>query len=134
MQANVFDASALVALLRSEAGASVVRDALRDNPGSCFVHALNLCEIYYGYYRTSGQTTAELAIRLLLNMGLKVREDMDMAFWKDVGTLKATNHVSVADACCLALGRRLNAQIYTADHHEFDALLGKKICLLTFIR
>jgi predicted nucleic acid-binding protein len=60
---------------------------------------------------------------------------MDSGFWQDAGQLKAIYvHVSLADCYCLALARRLGAELMTPNHHEFDALLPHSLCPVLFIR
>jgi predicted nucleic acid-binding protein len=96
---------------------------------------LNLCEVYYDFYRASGQDVAEAAISDLLGLGIEDRTDMDSEFWKDVGSLKAVHRrVSLADCCALALARRLGARLLTADRHEFEPILSIGICQIEFIR
>lgn len=132
---TVFDASALIAFLGMEQGALVVRQALRDNPGACYVHAVNLCEVYYHVVRIRDTPTVERALQLLGSAGIIVREDMDTAFWQDAGWLKATYvRVSLADCYCLALARRVGGEMLTADHHGFDALTPHGLCPIRFIR
>jgi PIN domain nuclease of toxin-antitoxin system len=46
---TVLDSHALIAFLRDEPGAEVVQSLLDRNPGSNYVHALNLCEVYYDF-------------------------------------------------------------------------------------
>ena len=130
----VFDASALIAFLRLEPGAGTVRQLLRANRGDCYVHAINLCEVYYDFRRLDGETVAQRALQLIALVGITTREDMDSALWQDAGRLKADHRISLADAFCLALGRRLNYEIATTDHHEFDPLVPLGICQIRFIR
>ena len=66
---NVFDASALIAFLRDGPGAAVVQNRLT-LPGT-YVHALNLCEIYYDFWRASNQEVAESAIADLAASGIE---------------------------------------------------------------
>lgn len=131
----VLDACALLALLRRETGGHVARKALREHPGDCYVHAANLCEVYYIFYRERGQATAQRALRILLAAGLIVREDFDAAFWQDAGEIKAIHrHVSLADCYCLALARRIGATAVTTDHAEFDPLVPHSLCPIFFLR
>jgi uncharacterized protein with PIN domain len=53
------DASAMVAYLRSEPGADLVRQILRDTTHTCYAHAVNLCEVYYGFARALGEPAAQ---------------------------------------------------------------------------
>ena len=62
---TVIDASALIAFLRDEPGADVVENVL-SAPEKCYAHALNLCEVYYDFFRASNQDAAEAAISDLL--------------------------------------------------------------------
>jgi PIN domain nuclease of toxin-antitoxin system len=131
---TVIDASALIAFLRDEPGADVVENVL-SAPEKRYAHALNLCEVYYDFFRASNQDAAEAAIADLLGLGIEERTEMDSEFWKDVGGLKAVHRrVSLADCCALALARRLGARLVTADRHEFEPILSASIAQIEFIR
>jgi PIN domain nuclease of toxin-antitoxin system len=129
----VFDASALISFLRDEPGASAVQNLL-SLPQS-YVHALNLCEVYYDFWRAATQEAAESAITDLIALGIVERNDMDSEFWREVGHLKAIHRrVSLADCCALALANRLDAILVSADRHEFEPLLAAGICRIELIR
>ena len=131
---TVIDASALIAFLRDEPGADMVEISL-SGPEKCYAHALNLCGVYYDFFRASNQHAAEAAISDLLGLGVEDRTDMDSEFWRDVGGLKAVHRrVSLADCCTLALSRRLGARLLTADRHEFEPILSAGIAQIEFIR
>lgn len=121
---RVFDSSALIALLRNEPGMLVAQRLLGDNPGACYAHAINVCEVYYDFARTDGGPVARQVINdLQTQTGLIIRTDMDTDFWQSAGLLKATlMRVSLADCLGLALAERLDAEFVTADHHELDAV------------
>lgn len=76
----VLDASAMVALLRQEAGWEAVRDLLYDPNHACYAHALNLCEVFYDFHRDGGEAAAQLALERLLGAMIQPREDLDRAF------------------------------------------------------
>jgi PIN domain nuclease of toxin-antitoxin system len=130
----IFDAGALIALLRLEPGALAVRQMLRRNPGRCYIHAVNLYEIYYGFARAAGVPTAQRAVQVVVAAGVMVREDMDTAFWQDAGQIKAAHRLSIADTFGLALARRMKGEFLTTDHHEMDALVPLGLCPIRFIR
>jgi uncharacterized protein with PIN domain len=67
----VFDTSALVAYLNKEPGADLVESLLLDNPGQCYVHAINLCEVFYPLLRIEGADAAHEAISALVDVGLE---------------------------------------------------------------
>ena len=131
---TVIDASGLIAFLRDEPGAEAVQSFL-SLPQTCYVHALNLCEVYCDFWRASTQSTAESAIDDLLSLGIEERNDMDSEFWREIGRLKAIyRRVSLADCCALALANRLGASLVTADRHEFEPLAAAGIFQIEFIR
>lgn len=55
----VLDASALIAYVRGEAGGEVILAALEDTENVCVAHAINLCEVYYGFHRVLGEAEAD---------------------------------------------------------------------------
>lgn len=131
----VLDSSAIIALLKREPGGSLVDSLLAAANHTCWVHAVNLCETYYDLVRIMDDKRADTTISWLTRTGLIVREDMDIEFWQRAGLHKANvKRVSLADCFCIALADRLDAEIVTADHHEFDAVVEQGLCRATFIR
>lgn len=131
----VMDANALIALLDDEQGAEQVDKIFRNPSNMVFVHAVNLCEVYYGYHRSGGISAANESLRLLNSLGIIIREDMDSEFWLQAGEYKSNLHrISLADCFCMTLANRLDAEMVTADHHEFDAVQEQKLCRIRFIR
>jgi PIN domain nuclease of toxin-antitoxin system len=120
----VLDACAIISLIKNEDGALIVRQALEADNNVCFVHAVNLCEVYYDCLRCHGKNPAEQLLANLIEAGLVVRNDMDMDFWKAAGTLKARGRISLADCFAVALAEREDAVLLTSDHHEFEPLLA----------
>ena len=134
---HVLDAGPMIAYMDGERGAPVVAQILTDNPNACYAHVFNLTEIYYIYFRRGGVTMAETAIQTLLAAGVIPRDDADEAFWKETGTFKGSHAMSLPDAFCLALARRLGGTVITTvptDHGEFDPLVQHNYCPTLFIR
>ncbi|MBL8175645.1 MAG: hypothetical protein JNK48_13310 [Bryobacterales bacterium] len=124
----------MIAFLRDEQGANVVAEALLHPNSRCFAHALNLCEVFYDFYRAAGPQVASLAIEDLVNLGVEQDATLD-GVWQAAGILKATlRRVSLADCFAIELAQRKSAALLTADHHEFDVLREKAICEIRFIR
>jgi uncharacterized protein with PIN domain len=129
----VVDASALISYLRDEPGAAVVEDHLARNANSTLVDALNLCEVYYDFWRKTDESAAEGAIRDIFLLGIQERNDMGPDFWRAVGKLKALHRrVSLADCCALALANHLGAVLLSADRHELEPLAQMSVCLVEF--
>jgi len=131
----VMDSTAMIALLRREPGHGLVRAILEDLNNTCYAHAINLCEVFYDFTRASGDARAEQAIADLFSINVSERDDLDPAFWREVGKLKAVHRrVSLADCCALALTLRLRGELVTSDHHELDILAAAGICPIKFFR
>jgi PIN domain nuclease of toxin-antitoxin system len=130
----VLDACALIAFLRREPGADLVRDLLRDPNNACQVHAINLCEVYYDIVRVAGEATAQASLTDLNSVGLIVREDMDSHFWQAAGKLKARGRLSLADCFAVPLTNRVGGELVTSDHREFDPVAAGDICPVRFFR
>jgi PIN domain nuclease of toxin-antitoxin system len=129
------DACALIAYLRKESGADVVHDAVVNSVNTCLVHAVHLCEVFYDFLRAADRQTADEAVQDLLSVGFRLRRDMSMDFWKEIGVLKTSGvRISLADCFCVALARRENAVVLTSDHHEFDRVVTAGLCTVQFIR
>lgn len=128
------DANALIALLQGEPGGELVQELVDDPANIAYVHAANLCEVYYDFHRTEGKPRALEVLETVLAMDLAIREDMDTAFVTRIGDYKATiSPLSFADCFCAALADRLGATIITADR-EFNSVQQRGICPVRFIR
>jgi len=131
----IFDACALIALGKREEGAELIASLLEDTENSCYVHSINLCEVYYQVYRDKSKQEAIDVIDGLLELGVILRDDLDIEFWQEAGELKAVHkRVSLADCCAIALANRLDAELVTSDHHELDELAEKGVCNIVFFR
>ena len=131
----VLDASAMIAYLGGETGADIVSGILLDSAHQCAAHALNLCEVYYDFHRASGEAVAKEAIRDLMAIGVRPRDDLSTEFWQTAGALKATHRrISLAHCFAVTLAKASGGALITSDHHEFDALVAQGVCAVTFIR
>jgi ribonuclease VapC len=107
---NVFDASALLVFLQGEPGADLVEKALEDG-GAC--GDANWSEVAQKI-RAHGRNW-DLSRSLLVSYGLRI-EDVSAADaeWAAQRWRKGEG-LSLADRLCLALGHRLDADVWTAD-------------------
>lgn len=131
----VMDSTAMIALLRLEQGQAIVRAILEDKNNTCYAHAINLCEVFYDFARSDSEARAEQAIADLFRVNVIERDDLDSAFWREAGKLKAFHRrVSLADCCALALTLRVRGTLVTSDHHELDVLAAANVCPIQFFR
>ena len=113
----VLDASALLAYLGSETGADIVADAIADGAA---LSTINLSEAL-STLATRGSDPAavvsELTSRGLLDGAITVQAftAADAVETARMRPLTRAAGLSLADRACLALARRLNAAVLTAD-------------------
>jgi PIN domain nuclease of toxin-antitoxin system len=107
---NVFDASALLAFLQDEEGTKIVEVALADG-GTC--GAANWSEVAQKI--RSRDRDWGLARALLASYELRIEPVTVADAEEAAASWRAGNGLSLADRLCLALGRRLDATIWTAD-------------------
>lgn len=131
----VFDACAVIALLRGEDGAETVASLLGEPKYRCRLQAVNLCEVYYDGIRRGDTTDAARLEELLTKSGFDIETEVSRSLWESVGRLKATlRKISLADCFALAFALRENGTLVTSDHHEFDPVAETGICPIQFIR
>jgi len=131
----VYDSNALIAYLEDEPGAAEVEVLLADRSNVGFIHAINLCEIFYHVRRRHGEQAAQDAYSSIQKLRLGIREDMDADFWQATARIKAEyGRVSLADCQCITLANRVGAEMVTSDRHEIEALVEAGVCKVRFIR
>lgn len=130
----VLDSGAVIALAKLEKGALFVRQQLRANPGACFIHAVNVLEVFYGFERANGTAYAERILALMDKAQIQTRGDFDRDFLRDASGLKTTYRMSLADTFAVALARRLGVPLLSSDHHELDPVNAAGVCPILFIR
>ena len=137
MKKYVFDACALLTLLRDEQGADIVAGALNSaNEGQSEItmHKANLLEVYYDLYRTLGKNKANEVLEKIMERPITINEKITDDIFKEAGRLKATYKISFADSFALAQAYVLGGELLTSDHHEFDAIEGNEPIIFQWIR
>lgn len=130
----VMDSCALIALLRNEPGADVVQKLVDDPENACFIHAVNLCEIFYDIRRQVGEARAQLAMEMIEAIGISACDDMDPDFWRQAGRYKCDHKLPLGDCFCLAAADRVGGAVVTSDRHELEPLAVQGISSVMFIR
>jgi predicted nucleic acid-binding protein len=131
---RVFDASALVAFLRKEAGGQEVADILSDRENDCFCHYLNAVEAYSRILRSHGEEAAETAMLILYELGVEIRPDNDEAITKQAANWSSLFQMSLADGFGLALSQRLSADFISNDRHELEIIQRQGLHTITLVR
>lgn len=131
----ILDACAIIAFFRNETGADIVRETLLNEDNNCMIHVVNLCEVYYDFYRDIGESQTEKLIQELADINVKTRFDLTSDFWRQVGRYKATiRRISLADCFALTLANQEQGILVTSDRTEFEPVIPLNICPITFIR
>ena len=109
---HLLDASALLALLLDEAGATAVEEIVDDSQ----IHAVNLAEVVRKLIR-EGANPAETE-RRLDGIDVPIVSEMDRECAYFIGHLAAMNRgigLALGDAVCLAVAARSGARAVTAE-------------------
>ena len=121
MNANRFllDTSAILTLIEDEDGADRVEEVLRR--GTALLPWPVLLEAYYISQQERGEAEANRRYALIKQLPVKVMWEIDEATLLTAARLKATQHLSLADAMIAAYAIRTQATLLHKDP-EFDAL------------
>ena len=109
---NVFDASALLAFLQGEEGSELVESGLTTES---VCGAANWSEVAQKV--ASREKDWGLVKALLLSYGLEVEPVLTVDAESAAMSWRPGTGWSLADRLCMALGRRLDADVWTADRH-----------------
>ena len=102
---------------------------------------VNLCEVYYGYYRADGQFQADIAWdRALEISGLLT--NISENFIKRVGRWKArqwnregqTYYLSIADAFAAATAEEWACPLVTGDRNDFSSIEEEGVIQILWLR
>jgi predicted nucleic acid-binding protein len=108
-----------------------------DERNNLAIHAVNLCEVYYGYLQSDGLDKAneawENASMLLGILGIPP-EAMTEDFVKRVGRWKAQKKLGLGDSFLAATAEEYAAVLVTADHDDFDPIQQTGLIQIDFIR
>ena len=128
----MLDASAFLAYLRDETGAEIVENALIDG---CYISIINWVEVLSKVVDL-GESPDEIIKRLrdegLLENSLEIIacNEEDAITIAKFRPLTKSAGLSLGDRACLALGKRLNLPVLTADKVWSSLFMGITINLI----
>lgn len=116
MTQKVVDASALLAAIHNEPGGELVQQQIEQ----CTISTVNWSEVLQKLARKGADT--EAVARVLLALGLTIVDfsERDAHIAADLWSAGKSKGLSLADRACLALGRRLDVPVITADKAWVD--------------
>jgi predicted nucleic acid-binding protein len=120
----ILDACALLAFLKDEEGADMVRELLdkaeRKEITVC-MNAVNLIEVYYDRIRAVGSDRSHAVIGEIYNtFPISIIEANDSAIVREAARLKAMGKMSFADTILVATAVCIGASVVTCDHVELE--------------
>jgi ribonuclease VapC len=128
----VLDASAFLAYLRDEPGAEIVENALIDG---CYISIINWIEVLSKIVDL-GESPDDIILQFknegLLENSLEIIacSEEDAVTIAKLRPLTKSAGLSLGDRACLALGKRLNLPVLTADKVWSSLSLGITITLI----
>jgi PIN domain nuclease of toxin-antitoxin system len=137
MSRYVLDACALIALLQDEPGADKVVSAINaanNGEADIFMHKINLLEVYYDAFRSRGKDQADLMLSHVIKCPVEVNAEITNEIFHEAGRLKASYGISLADSIALAQALVIGGELLTADHHDFDTIVGREDIVFQWIR
>jgi predicted nucleic acid-binding protein len=114
----IFDACALISLLKKEAAFDQVAGLLaRAAAGeiSISMNIVNLVEVYYGFLRDRGEQVADAIMSRIAHFPIAVIDTISGAVCREAARFKAAYPMSLADAFLCACAKDLSAVIVTKD-------------------
>jgi len=133
----VLDASALIAYLDGEPGGERVRALIAQaetGEVELQLHALQVGEIYYIFYRRAGFSRAEEVLKDLRGFAIRLQDRISLGLLKEAGRIKASYRLSYADAFAVGLARLRGAQLVSCDHRELEPLEAAGEVMMLWVR
>lgn len=130
----ILDACSLIAFLNAERGGERVKILFEDTGNRIYVHMVNLCEVYYGFYKMDGEEQADAVLENLNILPIEYRDDLSIDFLKIVGKYKANYRISLANVFVLGLAEEAKGRVVTTDHKEFDPVEKEGVIRFHWLR
>lgn len=130
---HIVDASALIAYFKGEDGQERFAELLRDDRNALAIHATNLGELYYIYFRIDGLEKAEEAWTRA-NEILGVIEKLDAQFVKRMARWKVNHSLPLGDAFAAATAEEHGCPLITTDHTDFDPVEAAGTLQIVWLR
>jgi predicted nucleic acid-binding protein len=118
----VLDTSSILTLIEDEEGAERVDQVLRTE--RVWIPWIVLLEVNYITRQERGETEADRRYALMKQLPVTILWDMDEPTLLTAARLKASYHLSLADAVIAAFAMQMNAALLHKDQ-EYEALAGQ---------
>jgi predicted nucleic acid-binding protein len=114
----IFDACALISLLKKEAAFDQVKNLLiraADGEITIYMSIINLAEVYYGFIRDAGEQEANKIMQPVSGFPITIINTISDTVYREAARFKAAYSMSLADVFLCASAKSLSAAIVTKD-------------------
>ena len=121
----IFDACALIALLKKERGFDKINallDEAHTGQSVIYMNTINLIEVYYWFYRALGKEKSALILEKIYTMPVQFIDTIDEIIFSEASRLKAQYAIPLGDSIGLATAVKLGGLFVTADHSDFSKI------------
>lgn len=134
MSVYVLDACAVIAFFNDEAGADCVEKILQSE-SVIWMSSVNILEVCYDCMRYTGnQEDGHKILSTIKKLPIQIVSELSDEILLTSAKFKSIHKISLADSIALGLSKVKNAQLVTADHHEFDILEKTGLAQFKWIR
>jgi len=127
MKSLVLDSFALMAYYKDEIGSKKVSriiDEASEGEIKLYLHVINWGEVYYSFFRKSGEKGAAKIEKLISSLPVEIFEDFSKRFVKQAAVLKGKYSMSYAD--CFAVNLAIKKKVRLASGDLEIAKVAKK--------
>jgi predicted nucleic acid-binding protein len=121
----VLDACALIALVKKEKGYEKIKSLLDEastGQSTIYMHTINLIEVYYHFYRSSGKEKSGTILEQIYKMPVNFVDFIDPTIFSETSRLKAAYAIPLGDSIGLATAFKTEGVFVTADHSDFEEI------------
>ena len=121
----IFDACAILALIKKEKGADKVRtllDEAKNKQSIIYMNTINLIEVNYYFYRLLGKEKSASILNEVYSFPINFIDTIDDVIFSETSRLKVQYAIPLGDSIGLATAIKIGGAFVTADHSDFEQI------------
>jgi len=121
----IFDACAILALIKKEKGADKVRtllDEAKNKQSIIYMNTINLIEVNYYFYRLLGKEKSASILNEVYSFPINFIDTIDDVIFSETSRLKVQYAIPLGDSIGLATAIKIGGTFVTADHSDFEQI------------
>ena len=115
----LLDACAMIAFINQEPEGFKVKElfySAETGENELYMSIVNLTEVYYNYIRSDGLAEADVILREIEKLPIKIIDTINRTIYREAARLKVHYSLSLADTFLCATSRSIAAVIVTKDN------------------